>query len=37
MIVRSFSLLVLGLILANAEKVDAASMGMSGSVWDCWA
>ncbi len=32
-IVRSFSLLVLGLILANAEKADAARMGMSGSVW----
>jgi heparan-alpha-glucosaminide N-acetyltransferase len=32
-IVRSFSLLVLGLILANAEKVDPARTGMSGSVW----
>jgi heparan-alpha-glucosaminide N-acetyltransferase len=31
--VRSFSLLVLGLILANAEKADAARMGMNGSVW----
>jgi heparan-alpha-glucosaminide N-acetyltransferase len=32
-IARSFSLLVLGLILANAEKADAARMGMRGSVW----
>jgi heparan-alpha-glucosaminide N-acetyltransferase len=32
-IVRSLSLLVLGLILANAEKADAARMGMRGSVW----
>ena len=32
-IVRSFSLLVLGLILANAEKVDASRTGMSESVW----
>jgi heparan-alpha-glucosaminide N-acetyltransferase len=31
--VRSFSLLVLGLILANAEKADRARMGMSGSWW----
>jgi heparan-alpha-glucosaminide N-acetyltransferase len=31
--VRSFSLIVLGLILANAEKVDAAKTGMSGSMW----
>jgi predicted acyltransferase len=31
--VRSFSLLVLGLILANAEKADPLRMGMSGSVW----
>jgi len=32
-IVRSLSLLVLGLILANAEKADTARMGMSGSLW----
>ncbi|HET6207259.1 MAG TPA: DUF5009 domain-containing protein [Terracidiphilus sp.] len=32
-LIRSGSLLVLGLILANAEKVDAASTGMSGSAW----
>ena len=31
--VRSFGLLVLGLILANAEKADPARMGMSGSAW----
>ena len=31
--VRSLSLLVLGLILANAEKADPARMGMSGNVW----
>ena len=31
--VRSFSLLVLGLILANAEKADAVRMGMSENVW----
>jgi heparan-alpha-glucosaminide N-acetyltransferase len=31
--VRSFSLIVLGLVLANAEKVDAAKTGMSGSMW----
>lgn len=30
---RAFSLLVLGLILANAEYADSARMGMSGSVW----
>jgi heparan-alpha-glucosaminide N-acetyltransferase len=30
---RSLSLLALGLILANAEKADAARMGISGSVW----
>ncbi|HEX3435308.1 MAG TPA: DUF5009 domain-containing protein [Pseudacidobacterium sp.] len=30
---RSFSLLVLGLILANAEKGNAALMGISGNVW----
>ena len=32
-ILRSLSLLVLGLILANAEKADAARMGMKGTVW----
>ena len=32
-VVRSFSLLVLGLILANAEKADPARMGMSESAW----
>src|SRR4051794_30544504 len=32
-IVRSLTLLVLGLILANAEKADAARMGMKGTVW----
>ena len=32
-IVRSVSLLVLGLILANAEKADSARMGMSGNAW----
>ena len=32
-IVRSFSLLVLGLILANADKADRSRMGMSGSAW----
>ena len=32
-IVRSLSLLVLGLILANAEKADPARMGMNGSAW----
>jgi predicted acyltransferase len=31
--IRSCSLIVLGLILANAEKVDASRTGMSGSVW----
>ena len=31
--VRSFSLLVLGLILANAEKAEPARMHMSGAVW----
>ena len=30
---RSLSLLVLGLILANAEGADTARMGLSGSVW----
>ncbi len=32
-LIRSGSLVVLGLILANAEKVDPASTGMSGSAW----
>jgi len=32
-VIRSCSLIVLGLILANAEKVDASRTGMSGSVW----
>lgn len=32
-LVRSCSLIILGLILANAEKVDAARTGMSGSAW----
>jgi predicted acyltransferase len=32
-LIRSCSLIVLGLILANAEKVDASRTGMSGSVW----
>ena len=31
--VRSFTLLVLGLILANAEMVDPARTGISGSAW----
>src|SRR5207245_7594160 len=31
-IVRSLSLLVLGLILANAEKADVARMGLKGTV-----
>lgn len=30
---RSASLIVLGLILANAEKVDRARTGLSGSAW----
>ena len=30
---RSASLVVLGLILANAEKADHARMGMNGSLW----
>ena len=30
---RSASLIVLGLILANAEKVDPARTGMGGSLW----
>jgi heparan-alpha-glucosaminide N-acetyltransferase len=32
-ILRVLSLIVLGLILANAEKADAQRMGFSGSVW----
>jgi predicted acyltransferase len=32
-IVRSLGLLVLGLILANADKADSARMGISGSAW----
>lgn len=32
-ILRSFSLVVLGLILANAEKADRTRMGISGSLW----
>lgn len=32
-VVRSFSLLVLGLILANADQADRAHMRMSGSSW----
>lgn len=32
-IVRSASLIVLGLILANAEKGDPARMGISGNAW----
>lgn len=32
-LLRSLSLLVLGLILANAEKGDAARMHMNGNVW----
>ena len=32
-IVRVLSLIVLGLILANAEKADAARMGINGSTW----
>ncbi|MGA8940991.1 MAG: DUF5009 domain-containing protein [Acidobacteriaceae bacterium] len=31
--VRSGSLIVLGLILANAEKADPARMGISGNLW----
>src|SRR5580704_10457825 len=30
---RSATLIVLGLILANAEKADRARMGMSGGAW----
>jgi heparan-alpha-glucosaminide N-acetyltransferase len=32
-VLRSLSLLVLGLILANAERADAARMGISGMTW----
>jgi heparan-alpha-glucosaminide N-acetyltransferase len=32
-VVRVLGLIVLGLILANAEKADAARMGISGSTW----
>jgi heparan-alpha-glucosaminide N-acetyltransferase len=32
-VVRALGLLVLGLILANAEKADPARMGISGSMW----
>ena len=32
-ILRSIALLVLGLILANADNVDAARTGMNGSLW----
>ena len=32
-LLRSLSLLVLGLILANAEKADAEQMGIRGSLW----
>jgi predicted acyltransferase len=32
-VVRSVSLVVLGLFLANAEKADRARMGISGSIW----
>lgn len=32
-LLRSFSLVVLGLILANAEKADPSAMGMSGNLW----
>lgn len=32
-VVRSVSLVVLGLILANAGKADRARMGISGSLW----
>jgi heparan-alpha-glucosaminide N-acetyltransferase len=36
-LVRVVGLLVLGLILANAEKCDPARMPISGSVWACLA
>ncbi|MGC2162568.1 MAG: DUF5009 domain-containing protein [Silvibacterium sp.] len=32
-LLRSASLIILGLILANADKVDPARTGMSGSAW----
>lgn len=32
-VLRSLSLLVLGLILANAEKTDSSLMGLDGNVW----
>ncbi|HUY81567.1 MAG TPA: DUF5009 domain-containing protein [Acidobacteriaceae bacterium] len=32
-LLRSASLIVLGLILANASKMDTASSGLSGSLW----
>lgn len=32
-ILRSASLVVLGLILANAEKADSARMGINGNLW----
>jgi heparan-alpha-glucosaminide N-acetyltransferase len=32
-ILRAFSLIVLGFILANAEKADAVRMGFSGAAW----
>ena len=32
-LVRSISLIVLGLILANAEKADAGRTGISGNLW----
>jgi predicted acyltransferase len=32
-LLRSASLIVLGLILANADKVDSARTGLSGSAW----
>ena len=32
-LVRSVSLIVLGLILANAEKAEPARMGISGNLW----
>ena len=32
-LLRSASLIVLGLILANADKMDTASSGLSGSLW----
>jgi heparan-alpha-glucosaminide N-acetyltransferase len=32
-VLRSLSLLVLGLILANSEKADSSRMGIDGNVW----